>query len=50
MTPTSSMAVGMVWGKSELLVRGRDLADSATSDRTFNIDVLNGREVVTIRP
>jgi hypothetical protein len=31
-------------------VRGRDLADSATSDRTFNIDVVNGREIVTMRP
>ena len=66
-TPTSSMAVGMVWEKSELLVgaartptplsslsptqvRGRDLADSAIYDRTFNIDVVNGREIVTIRP
>ena len=66
-TPTSSMAIGMVWEKSELLVgaartptplsslsptqvRGRDLADSAIYDRTFNIDVVNGREIVTIRP
>jgi len=66
-TPTSSMAIGMVWEKSEVLlganrtptplsslsptqVRGRDLADSAIYDRTFNIDVVNGRETVTIRP
>ena len=66
-TPTSSMAIGMVWEKSEILlgqnrtptalsslsptqVRGADLADSAVYDRTFNIDVVNGREIVTIRP
>ena len=65
--PTSSMAIGMVWEKTEVLiganktptalsslsptqVRGRDLADSATYDKIFNIDVVNGAEHVTIRP
>ncbi|MDP2339947.1 MAG: hypothetical protein Q8O67_03230 [Deltaproteobacteria bacterium] len=66
-TPTSSMAIGMVWEKSEVLlgaartptalsalspvqVRGHDLADSAIYDRTFNVDVVGTREIVTIRP
>lgn len=65
--PTSSMAIGMVWEKSEVLrgssltptalsslkpvqVRGNDLADSARYDAIFNVDVVDGKEIVTIRP
>lgn len=29
-------------------VRGRDLADSAISDRTFNTYIINGREILTM--
>jgi len=65
--PTSSMAVGMAWEKTEVLfganqtpralqqlsprqVRGNDLKDSARYNAVFNIDVVNGAEVVSIRP
>lgn len=65
--PTSSMAIGLVWDKTELLlganrtptplsslgstqVRGRDLADSTVYDKIFNTDVVNGSEIVSIRP
>jgi hypothetical protein len=30
-------------------VRGRDIADSDISDRTFNRDIINGREIVSMR-
>ena len=65
--PTSSMAIGLVWDKTEVLlgaartptalsslgavqVRGRDLADSSVYDKIFNTDVVDGREIVLIRP
>lgn len=65
--PTSSMALGLQWQKTEVLrgsqntptplstlspvqVRGRDLADSAKYDAVFNVDVVGGAEVVSIRP
>lgn len=65
--PTSTMAIGLVWDKTEVLlgadrkptslsslgavqVRGRDLADSSVYDRIFNTDVVDGREIVSIRP
>jgi hypothetical protein len=69
-TPTSSMAIGLVWEKTELLlgadaasskptplsslapvlVRGHDLKDPARYHRIFNLDVVDGKEIVTIRP
>lgn len=65
--PTSSMAIGLSWDKTEVLlgndrrptslsslgatqVRGRDLADSTVYDKIFNTDVVDGREIVSIRP
>ncbi len=64
---TSSMAIGLEWEKTEVLlgaartptalsslsstqVRGRELAASDLYDRIFNTDLVDGTEIVSIRP